>query len=86
MPLIFKPHAREAMERRSIAPEWVTDTVLHPEWTEADPVHPERTRSYRAIPELGGRILRVVHWPEGSDIVVLTVFPDRDAEKRRARS
>ena len=85
MSLIFKPHAREAMERRNILPKWVSDTVLHPEWNEPDPVHPERIRSYRGISALGGRILRVVHWTEGSDIVVLTVFPDRDAEKRRPR-
>lgn len=86
MSLIFRPHALEAMERRGISPDWVEATVFGPEWQEVDPVHPTRVRSYRAIPDLGGRILRVVHWPEGSDIVVLTVFPDRDAEKRRPRS
>ncbi|GBQ59650.1 hypothetical protein AA16373_1641 [Komagataeibacter swingsii DSM 16373] len=74
------------MQRRGILPEWVKETVLKPEWSEVDPVHAGRMRSYRTIAELGNRILRVVHWTEGSDIVVLTVFPDRDAEKRRPKS
>jgi hypothetical protein len=45
----------------------------------ADPRHPERTRSYKAIVENGGRVLRVVHRVEGDDIVIITVHFDRGA-------
>lgn len=86
MALIFRPHAEEAMTRRGIEKEWVERTVLYPDWQEIDPSHPDRTRSFCAIEELDGKILRVVHWAEGSDIVILTVFPDRDALKRRRLS
>jgi len=81
----YRPHADEAIRTRGLAREWVADVVTTPDWTETDPDHPDRMRSYKAIPALGGRILRVVHWLEGDDIVVLTVHPDRDAAKRRPR-
>jgi hypothetical protein len=36
---------------------------------------------YRAIPEHGGRVLRVACIETASDIRILTVFFDRDARK-----
>ena len=82
---LFLPHALEAMEKRNIPQDWVTRTIGVPDWTEVDAQHPGRTRSYRAIPEIGGRVLRVVHWPDGPDIVILKAYPDRDARKRRSQ-
>jgi hypothetical protein len=78
----YLAHALEAMSKRGVKPDWVADTIEQPDWTEPD-VQPGRIRSYKAISDFGGRILRVVHWTEGPDIVVLTVYPDRDALKRR---
>jgi hypothetical protein len=78
-------HAKEAMEARGVSLAWVEATLETPDWTEADPHHPERSRSYKVIAALGGRVLRVVHWREGRDIVVLTAYPDRDALKNRQR-
>ena len=80
----FLTHAEEAMQKRGIEPAWVIDTLQMPDWTEPDPGHPDRTRSFKAIASSGGRVLRVVHWVEGPDIVVLTVMPDRDALRRRS--
>jgi hypothetical protein len=73
-------HAAEAMETRRIPLEWVEDTLLKPDWTKPDPRHPERTRAYKSIAAFGNRILRVVYRPDGADIVVITVHPDRDAK------
>ena len=81
----YRPHAEEAIRARGLAREWVEAVVTQPDWTEIDPRHPERTRSYKAMDALDGRILRVVHWLEGADVVVLTAHPDRDAVKRRPR-
>jgi hypothetical protein len=79
----YLSHALEAMAKRDLEPEWIVETIARPDWTEPDTVHPGRLRSYKAISDFGGRILRVVHWSDGTDIVVLTVYPDRDALKRR---
>ncbi len=75
----YLPHAVEALAKRGISEAWVTDTLSLPDWTEVDPRHPTRTRSYKSIPAFGGRILRVVHWSAGPDIIVLTVLFDRNA-------
>jgi len=72
-------HATEAIEARRIAIEWIEAAIVTPDWTEADPAHPDRTRSYKAVAELGGRILRVVHRTDGNDVIVITAHPDRDA-------
>lgn len=79
--IVLTKHAREAMELRGLALAWVEETILRPDWTAADPNHPDRTRSYKAIPALGGRILRVVHRSDGADIVVITTHPDRGAKR-----
>lgn len=73
----FTKHAREAMTIRRIAPEWIESTIVAPDRVEADPRHPERTRSYRAVPEFRGRILRVVYRQDGMDYIVITVHFDR---------
>jgi hypothetical protein len=74
-------HAQEAVGIRSIAFTWIEEAVSSPDFVEADPHHPERTRSYKAIAEYGGRVLRVVHRPEGDDIVIITVHFDRGARR-----
>ncbi len=81
----YRPHAEEALRIRGLLREWVEAALAAPDWTEPDPAHPGRSRTFKAIPETGGRVLRVVHWSEGDDIVVLTVYLDRDAGKRRPR-
>ncbi len=72
-------HATEAMEACNILLEWVERTLETPDWTSTDPRHPDRMRAFKAIPELGGRFLRVVFRADGADIIVITVHPDRDA-------
>jgi hypothetical protein len=73
-------HAQETIGIRSIAFAWIEGAVSSPDFVEADPRYPARTRSYKAIAEFGSRVLRVVHRPEGDDIVIITVHFDRGAQ------
>ena len=74
-------HAQEAISARGIAVDWIEAAVSVPDWIEPDPRHPDRVRSYKAIAEYGGRVLRVVHRPEGDDILIITVHFDRRARR-----
>ena len=74
-------HATEAMDARNIPFEWVERTLRSPDWTGNDPRHSDRMRAFKAIPEFDGRFLRVVFRPDGADIVVITVHPDRSAKR-----
>jgi hypothetical protein len=74
-------HAREAIAVRNIGLDWIEATVSSPDFVEADPHYSDRTRSFKAIAEFGGWMLRVVHRAEGDDIVVITVHFDRGARR-----
>jgi hypothetical protein len=73
-------HTEKRITERRILPAWIDATVLTPDWTAADP-DPALTRSYKAITEFGGRILRVVHRADGADILVVTALFDRSAKQ-----
>jgi len=70
-------HAIEMLDTRDIEFAWVEATVKRPSATAVDPRDPTLTRSFRAIPEADGRVLRVVHRPAGPDIVIITAHFDR---------
>jgi len=74
-------HASEAADERQIALAWVESAIASPDRVGPDPRHPDRTRSYKAIAESGGRVLRVVHRPAGEDTLVITVHFDRGAKR-----
>ncbi|MCJ2055888.1 DUF4258 domain-containing protein [Methylobacterium sp. J-048] len=81
---IYTRHARENLTDRRIARELVEGTVLAPEAIEPDPRYPERMRAYRAWPEHGGRVLRVVYVEEHAlTYRVITLFLDRNWRRRR---
>lgn len=77
--ILLTKHAEEAVEERKIALDWIERTVAMPDFSDIDPADPTLTHSFKAIDEAGGRFLRVVHRPEGNDIVIVTVHFDRDA-------
>jgi len=79
--ILLTKHAREAIVVRNIGLDWIEATVSSPDFVEADPHYSDRTRSFKAIAEFGGRMLRVVHRAEGDDIVVITVHFDRGARR-----
>jgi len=72
-------HAQLRIQRRSLPLAWVEATVISPDHLVPDTDDPTLTRSYKAIPEAGNRVLRVVHRPEGADILVITAHFDRGA-------
>ena len=72
-------HAQEAIGLRGIDFAWLEATANSPDFVEIDPRHADRARSYKAIAEYGGRVLRVVHRAEGNHIVIITAHFDRGA-------
>ena len=65
-------HAEREMRRRAIGPDWVEATIAAPDRTELDPRDASLTRSFKAVAAFGNRVLRVVHRPDGDDILVVT--------------
>jgi Domain of unknown function (DUF4258) len=74
-------HAEESIEKRNIALDWINRAIAAADYTEADLNDPMLTRSFKAIDEAGRRILRVVHRPQGDDILVVTAHFDRSARR-----
>lgn len=73
-------HAAEMIEQRGIALAWVELAASAPDRREPDPSGPPLVRSYKAIAEAGGRVLRVVHRPAGDDTLIVTAHFDRGAK------
>ena len=69
------------MVEREVNQIWIEKTVSEPQWSRPDPRRPNVERRFRAIPEFGSRILRVVCLETAEEIWILTVFFDRDARK-----
>ena len=74
-------HAERELRRRAIARVWVEATIATPDWTVPDPRDPSLTRSFKAMPAFGNRVLRVVHRPDGGDMLVITAHVDRGAKR-----
>lgn len=70
-------HAEEMIADRGIALAWVVSAIEAPDSRSTDPRDTSLTRSFRKISEAEGRILRVVHRPDGADVLVITAFFDR---------
>ena len=75
----FTAHALEMMDERGVAVAWVVAALEAPSRREVDPRGLPLMRSYLAVPERGGRVLRVVHRTEGATTVVITAHFDRGA-------
>lgn len=78
--LRFSAHILEVTEERGIAAEWVERTLVAPEWTEADAADVTLRRALLALPERGGRVLRVVY-RDGETFFAVTAFFDRGARR-----
>lgn len=81
--LVVTRHALDQMAARRIEPAWVERVALTPEWTGHDR-QPGVARHFGAVPEFGGRVLRVVVADRGRERHVLTVHFDRNASRRRS--
>jgi hypothetical protein len=62
-----------------LAVKWVKLALEAPDATGPDPSQLGVTRSFKRIEEAGGRVIRVVHRLQGSDMLVITAFFDRGA-------
>jgi uncharacterized protein YuzE len=58
-PVTLTVHAHNRLQDRHIDLTWVEGTVRKPDWIEPDPLDRLIERRFRAIPEFGGRVLRV---------------------------
>lgn len=72
-------HVETRVRERRLLLEWIEATITAPDWTAQDP-DPALARSYKAISAARGRVLRVVHWSEGEDVIVVTAHFDRGAK------
>ena len=72
-------HTSDEMPRRGIVLSYIEAALANADWTMPDPTDPALTRSYKAIAEFGGRVLRVVHRLDGADIFIVTAHWDRGA-------
>ena len=80
-PLRFTRHAQDVIVERELDHTWIERTVREPEWSRPDPRRAGVERRFRAIPEFGGRVLRVACFETADEIRILTIFFDRDARK-----
>ncbi|HWU18615.1 MAG TPA: DUF4258 domain-containing protein [Devosia sp.] len=81
-PMRFTQHALDVMNERAIDPAWVELTVFDSHWQEIDHNDPEVLRRFRAIPERGGRYLRVALVETSAEIRILSAFLDRRARPK----
>jgi hypothetical protein len=80
--LVLTVHAQARLQERRLDPEWVEDAARKPEWTESEPGDHALERRFKAIPQAGGRILRVVCAETGTTIRVISAMFDRDARRK----
>lgn len=74
-------HAEVAPREREIERDWIEQAIGAPDWEAPDEGDPFLRRAYMAIPERGGRILRVVYREDERGFFVVTVFLDRGARR-----
>lgn len=70
-------HARLVIERRGIESAWIARTLDSPAAIEPDKLDPIVEHALLAIPEFGGRVLRVVYNPSEHPPLVITAYFDR---------
>ena len=80
--IVLTAHAQVRLRDRHIDPKWIEQTVLDPDWSEVDPADPAVDRRFRAIPQFGGRVLRVACVETNSSIRVISAMFDRNARRK----
>ena len=73
-------HTADEIEGRGILLSYIEAALSSPDRVAQDVTDPALSRSYKLIPEFGNRVLRVVHRPDGDDILVVTAHWDRGAK------
>ena len=75
-------HARDALAKRRIAPEWVEMALDAPARVEPDRVDAQLEHRLARIEAFGGRYLRVVVNPHGPLVRVVTAYFDRRSTRQ----
>ena len=75
-------HAIDAIAKRNIAAEWLERALDAPQRVVPDAMDEELEHRIIAIPELGGRVLRVVVNAHRSPIRIATAYIDRKLRGR----
>jgi hypothetical protein len=75
-------HAAEAIRERGIDPAWIARVLAGPARTEPDRLDPAAMHAMAAIPECGGRVLRVIYNGNVSPCRIITAYFDRRMEGR----
>ena len=70
-------HARDVLEERQIAVEWMDQVLANPELTERDATAPELENRFARIAEFGNRVLRVIVNTQVVPERVVSVYFDR---------
>jgi hypothetical protein len=78
---MLSKHTVDEMGGRGISLAYIEAALATPDRQTSDP-DPGLTRSFKAIAEFGGRVLRVVHRPDGADVFVVTATWDRGAKRK----
>lgn len=79
--VVWSRHSDVAMREREIERAWVIRAIEGPDWIEPDSGDPALKRAFAALPERGGRILRVVYRESETQVLVITAFLDRGARR-----
>lgn len=81
-PVVYTDHANTVLVERGLDPAWVERVLREPLWTEPDRVDPVVVRYFGAVPERGGRYLRVAAVETPANFRIISVFLDRRARPR----
>jgi hypothetical protein len=71
------------LRRRSLALEWVEDTLRDPTVVRVDDRDPSLNLAFKQIRQAGDKWLRVVYRKDKYTHIVITAFFDRNQEKRK---
>ncbi len=76
-------HSEEMMRRRGVKLEWIEDTLRAPTSVRIDARDPTLKLAFKQISEAQDKWLRVVYRMESITHIIITVFFDRNEEKKK---
>jgi hypothetical protein len=74
---VLTTHAQARIASRNIKIEWIERTLAFPEMLELDLEDITKTHAFKAIPEFGGKILRVVYNGTANPWIIISAYFDR---------
>ncbi|NLT35541.1 MAG: DUF4258 domain-containing protein [Gaiellales bacterium] len=74
---VFTKHALDVLEEREIERRWVLQVVAHPELLVLDAEDTELLHVLARVPDMGGRVLRVIYNRTVIPVRIITAYFDR---------